>query len=322
MINQEVADLLYEMADILELKGVEWKPRAYRKAAQGIENLSEDLYAIYKKQGRKGLQNIPGVGEAIAKHIEEYLLKGKVKKFEQLKKSIPKGLSNLMEITSLGAKKTFVLYKKLGIRNLSDLKEAIKRHKIAKLAGFGIKSEQNISRGLEIFKKGQERTLLSDALPIAERIIFKLKKLKEIRRVSFAGSLRRMKETIGDVDVLVTSSKPKQVMDFFTRLAEVKRVVAKGTTKSTVILRNGMQCDVRVLKDEEYGAALQYFTGSKEHNIKLRELAIKKGYKLSEYGLFKGKKRIACRTEDEIYKKLGLQIMAPELRTNTGELEA
>lgn len=322
MKNKELASLLYDIADILELEGVEWKPRAYRRAAQGIESLTEDIEKIYKSKGIKGLKEIPGVGEAIAKHIEEYLLKGKVRKWENLKRKVPPGLKDLMEISSLGPKKAIMLYKELNIKNISDLKKALQQHKIAKLEGFGEKSEENILKGLEFFEKSKERKLLGEVLPIAEELVRKLKEFKYINKITYAGSLRRMKETIGDIDLLATSSNPKKVMEFFTSLPEVKRVLAKGMTKSMVILDSGIQADLRVLKNEEYGAALQYFTGNKEHNIKLREIAIKKGYKLNEYGLFKDKKRIAGRTEKEIYEKLGLKFIPPELRHNTGEIEA
>ncbi len=322
MKNQEIAALLYEIADILELKGVEWKPRAYRKAAQGIESLSEDIADIYKKGGVNALNEISGVGEAIARHVEEYLHSGRVKRWEEIKKSIPRGLADLMEVMGLGAKRAMILYKKLKIKSVADLERALKQHKIAKLSGFGAKSEENIAKGLEIFKRGKERMLLGDTLPLAEEIVERLKKFKEVHKIAYAGSLRRMKETIGDIDILVTTSKPKAVMDFFTSMQKVERVLAKGITKSTVLLRQGIQADLRVLADNEYGAALQYFTGNKEHNIKLREVAIKKGFKLSEYGLFKGSRKVAGRTEEEIYKKLGIRMMPPELREDTGEIEA
>ena len=322
MKNQEIAALLYEIADILELKGVEWKPRAYRKAAQGIESLSEDIADIYKKGGVNALNEISGVGEAIARHVEEYLHSGRVKRWEEIKKSIPRGLADLMEVMGLGAKRAMILYKKLKIKSVADLERALKQHKIAKLSGFGAKSEENIAKGLEIFKRGKERMLLGDTLPLAEEIVERLKKFKEVHKIAYAGSLRRMKETIGDIDILVTTSKPKAVMNFFTSMQKVERVLAKGITKSTVLLRQGIQADLRVLADNEYGAALQYFTGNKEHNIKLREVAIKKGFKLSEYGLFKGSRKVAGRTEEEIYKKLGIRMMPPELREDTGEIEA
>lgn len=322
MKNQELAKLLFEIAEILELKGVEWKPRAYRRAAQSIDTLAEDISEIYKDKGIKGLREIPGVGEAIAKKIAEFLDRGKVARFEQIKKSIPPGLKDLMEVSGLGPKRAMLLYHKLKVKSVKDLERAIKRHKISKLESFGRKSEENISRGIEVFKKGQERKLLGEVLPIATSLVEQLKSSKDVKRAEYAGSLRRMKETIGDIDLLATSSQPAKVIQYFISLPDVKRILAKGDTKATVILKDGMQADLRVLKDEEYGAAMQYFIGSKEHNIKLREIAIKKGLKLSEYGLFRGKRRIAGRTEEEIYRKLGLKWMPPELRENTGEVEA
>ena len=332
MKNQELSKLLFEIAEILELKGVDWKPQAYRRAAQSIDTLSEDIEEVYKEKGEKGLREIPGVGEAIAAKIAEFLKKGKVARFEEIKKSIPPGLKDLMEVSGLGPKKAMFLYKKLGIKSVADLEKAIRQHKVSGLEKFGEKSEENISRGVEIFKKGQERKLLGEVLPIATSLVEQLKKNKEVQRVEYAGSLRRMKETIGDIDLLATSSKPAKVIQYFTSLPDVKRILAQGPTKATVILKDGMQADLRVLKEGEYGSAMQYFIGNKEHNIKLREIAIRKGLKLSEYGLFKrtglraqGSEqwmRIAGSTEEGIYKKLGLEWIPPELRENTGEIEA
>ncbi|MEW6062944.1 MAG: DNA polymerase/3'-5' exonuclease PolX [Nanoarchaeota archaeon] len=322
MKNQEIAALFYEIADILEIKNIQWKPRAYRKAAQTIESLAEPIENIYKKGGIKSLKEIPGVGQGIAEKIEEYLKTGHIKEMEILKKSLPTGLDELMQISSLGPKKIMHLYKKLKIKNLKDLEQAIKKHRLRNLFGFGAKTEENIARGIGLFKASKERILLGIALPTASSIIDRLKKLREVHKISIAGSLRRMKETIGDIDILVTSPKSEIVMKAFTAMPEVKRTLAKGQTKSMVILKNGIQADVRVVDDESFGAALQYFTGSKDHNIKLREIAIKKGYKLNEYGLFKRTgRRIAGKTEKEIYKKLGLSYMEPELRENLGEIE-
>jgi len=322
MINQEIANLLYEMADILEMKNVNWKPQAYRKAAKILEGLSKDVGEIYKKGGIKALKEIPGVGEGIAKKIEQYAKKGRIESFEELKRSIPKGLDKLMDIEGLGPKKAMALYKKLKITDIKKLQDAIKKHKIKNLPGFGEKTEENISKGIEFLDKGKGRMLLGTALELAESIVEELKKLKYVQRISLAGSLRRMNETIGDIDILVTSSNAEAVMDKFTTLSRVSRVLAKGPTKSTVILKDGVQADIRVLKDEDFGAALQYFTGNKEHNIKLRNIAIRKGYKLSEYGLFKRSgKKVAGRTEEEIYHKLGFPYIEPELRENRGELE-
>lgn len=324
MKNPEIAAIFYEMADILEMQNVQWKPRAYRHAAKAIESLSEDVTDIYKRGGIKELEKIPGVGAGLAAKIEEFLKTGKVKEHQRLRKLVPAHIDRLMAIPGMGPKKARMLYEKLGISTISQLEKAAKQHKIAKLPRMGIKSEEDILRGIEIFKKGKERTLLGHALPIANEIVQALNKLKEVDQIQAAGSLRRMKETVRDVDILVTSKKPAKIMDFFTTLPTVKTILAKGHTKSTVILATGMQADVRVVPPRSFGAALQYFTGSKEHNIALRQIAIKKGLKLSEYGVFQRRtnKLVAGKTEQEVYKKLRLQYIEPELRENKGEVEA
>jgi len=323
MANLEIAKIFYEIADILELKNVEWKPRAYRKAAQTLESLNKDVSDIYNEKGIKGLLEIPSIGEALAKKIVEYLETKKIKEYEIQKKSLPKGLYELMDVMGLGPRKIKLLYQKLNVKSLKDLETAIKRHKISQLEGFGEKSEDNILKSIELHKKGKGRFLLGQALPIAENIVNELKKLKEVNKINIGGSLRRMQESIGDIDILVTSNKAKKVMDIFTKLPEVSRILAKGETKSMVILKQGIQADVRVLEDKNYAAALQYFTGNKEHNVALRSLAIKKGYKLNEYGLFykKNNKMIPLKNEEELYNKLGLQYIEPELRQNNQEVE-
>jgi DNA polymerase (family 10) len=329
MLNFEISKIFYEIADILEMKSVQWKPAAYRKAARSVESLQEPVEDLYAKGGLKALEDLPGVGERIGKKIAEYVDTGKIKAYEKLRRQIPAEFYELIEIQSLGPKKAKILYQKLKIKSLADLEKAIKEHKIAKLRGFGPKSEENILAGIEMHKKRKSRMLLGEAFPIAQLLVGQLKKLKEIKDAIAGGSLRRMKETIGDIDILVVprDEKPattKKIMNFFTSLSEVSRVLAKGETKSTVVLKNGIQADVRVLPEKSAGAALQYFTGNVDHNVKLRGIAIKKGYKLSEYGLFdrKTNRLVAGRTEDEVYKKLGLPYIEPELRENLGELEA
>ena len=319
MKNQELANLLYRLADILEINKVEWKPRAYRRAAQAIETLSYDIEDCDKKK----LMEIPGVGRNIAEKIEEYIKTGKIKELEKESKKIPAGLEQLLELMGLGPKKISVLYEKLKIKNIKDLEKAAKEHKISKLEGFGLKSEENILEAIGYKTESSKRMLLNVALLTAERIKNEFKNLKEIKHFEVMGSLRRMKETIGDVDILVTTNKPKLVMDRFVNLKDVKKVIGKGETKTTVLLDNGMQVDLRVVPNESFGAALQYFTGNKEHNIATRNIAIKKGLKLSEYGLFdrKNNRRVA-ESEEEIYKKLGLKWMVPELREARGEIEA
>ena len=324
MKNLEIARILYEIADILEIKNVQWKPAAYGKAARSIESLSEDIESIYKKKGKKGLDEIPGVGEGIAEKIAEYLETGKIKELENLRKKIPKGLTEIMKVQGMGPKKAAKLYKKLGIKSVKELEKAAKKGKIRKIATFGEKSEEDILLGTGMVRKGKERKQLGVILPIAEEIAGKLK-LKSVKRLDIAGSIRRKKETIRDIDILIVAEKPKEVMDKFTTLDNVKRVLAKGTTKAAILLKEGIAVDIRIIPEKSYGAALNYFTGSKDHNIKLRQIAIKKGWKLSEYGLFRKKGKIetyiAGKTEQELYKKLGMRYIEPEMRENTGEIE-
>jgi DNA polymerase (family 10) len=322
MKNQELAKIFYEIAYFLEMEGIKFKPYAYEKAALTLEGLEKDVEEIYKKEGFEGLKKIPGIGESIAKKIEEYLKTGKIEYYEDYKKKYPINLDELMGIEGLGPKRMKVLYEKLGIKSLKDLEEAIKAHKIARLPGFGEKTEKNILEAIEFTKRSKGRFLLGDILPKVKEIYEKLRNLKEVEKIEVVGSIRRMKETIGDVDFLVISKNPGPVMDFFVSLPGVIKVWGKGTTKASVRMKEGFDVDIRVLPRNSFGAALQYFTGSKEHNIALRKIAIEKGMKLSEYGLFKGSKMIAGEFEEEIYQKLGLDWIPPELRENRGEIEA
>ena len=321
MKNLEIAKILYEIAEMLEMLGIAFKPRAYQKAARSIEGMSEDIVEVYKN-GK--LEDIPGVGKHIAEKIVELIKTGRLKYYSDLKKKIPVKVDELMGISGLGPKRIMLLYKKLHVRNLKDLERAAKSHKIQHVEGLGVKVEEDIINAIEFSKKKTGRFLLGYIMPAAEEIKSEIKKLDGVKQVEVAGSYRRRKETVGDIDILVTSTKPKKVMDYFIGIKDIDRVLASGLSKSMIRLKNGLEIDVRVLKDEEYGSALQYFTGNKDHNIVLRNLALKKGYTLSEYGLFKlkGKKWVAGRTEQEIYNKLGLQLMPPEMRENTGEIEA
>ena len=327
MKNQEIAKIFYEIANYLEMEGVAFKPYAYQKAAITLETLEEDVEEIYKRGDLEALKEIPGVGESIALKIEEYLKTGKIKYYEEFKKKTPVNLEELMAVEGMGPKKTKVLYQKLGIRNLKDLEKAARVHKIAPLFGFGEKTEKNILEGIEFVKRSKGRFLLGDILPKVKEVYQKLKSLKEVERIDAVGSIRRMKETIGDVDFLVIphhpfGGGPEKVMDFFTSLSGIVKVWGKGTTKASVRMKEGFDMDIRVLSKKSYGSALQYFTGSKEHNILLRRIAIDKGLKLSEYGLFRRSKMIAGENEKEIYEKLGMDWMPPEMRENQGEIEA
>ncbi len=322
MKNQIVADVLYQIADLLDLKGeIFFKTRAYRIAAQTIEVLDEDIETIIKQDR---IREISGIGEALAKKIKELVETGELKYFEELKKEIPKELLKMIEIPGLGPKKVAAIYKNLKIKTIPELKQACKDGKLRNLEGFGSITEQNILRGIQMKEKTSGRVLLDLANVDGLKYIIYLKKCDKIKRISLAGSLRRCKETIGDLDILASSDKPKEVMDFFTNYDDIKQILLKGITKTSVVLNDDLQVDLRVVEDKSFGAALQYFTGSKEHNVKMRSLAIKKGYKLNEYGLFnkKNDKFVVGENEEQIYNKLGLTYIEPELRENRGEIQA
>lgn len=322
MKNKEIAKIFSEIAEYLEMEGVQFKPYAYQKAAITLETLKDDVEDLYGKGGLKALKGIPGVGESIALKIEEYLKTGSIQYYEEFKRKLPIDLDEIVAVEGVGPKKAKVLYEMLGIRTLEELEDAAKAHKIAPLFGFGEKTEKNILQAIDFLKGSKGRFLLGEILPIAHQVLEKLQGLPEVERVDTAGSLRRMKETIGDVDFLVISTDPARVMDFFVSLPGVVKVWGKGATKSSVRMREGFDMDVRVIPPESYGAALQYFTGSKAHNIALRKIAMDKGYKLSEYGLFKGSQMIAAHTEEEVYGKLGMPWIPPELREDRGEIDA
>lgn len=321
MNNQNVAEVLYEIADLLDIKGeIFFKTRAYRMAAQKIEVLDEDINDLVKEER---LTDIDGIGKAISKKITELVKTGKLEYYEDLKKEIPKGLLDMLSISGLGPRKVSALYKKLGTENIEQLKSAIKKEKVRNLEGFGEITEKNILRGIKMREKTSGRVLLDIASNDGNKYINYLKTCKNINRLNIAGSLRRRKETIGDLDILASSKKPDDVMDFFVEYTDVKRVLLKGSTKTSVLLNDDVQVDLRVVSDESFGSALQYFTGSKEHNVKMRSIAIKKGYKLNEYGLFKKdtEKYVVGKSEKEIYEKLGLEYIEAELRENRGEIE-
>ncbi|OGX46155.1 MAG: DNA polymerase III [Omnitrophica WOR_2 bacterium RIFCSPLOWO2_12_FULL_51_8] len=319
MKNSEIAGVFRSIASILEIKGENvFRIRAYERAAQNIAGLSagiEDLARADK------LREIPGIGVDLAGKIKEYLESGKIKAYDELKSSVPEGLIELLEIPSVGPKTVKLLYQKLKIKNLSGLEKAIRQHKLRGLFGIKDKTIENIFKGIAILKKGRERMALGQAHALANEFIGALEKLPAVEKISAAGSLRRQKETVRDIDILMTSRKPKAVMTKFVRLAPVKEILAAGQTKSSVRTKDDVQVDCRVVEEKSFGAALLYFTGSKDFNIKLRQLAIKKGLKINEYGVFRGDKFIAGRNEEEIFKLLGLSFIPPELRENRGEIE-
>jgi len=322
MRNTELAQIFREVALYLEMKEEPFKPRAYEKVAYSLEALEEPVGEIYRRGGVKALRAIPGVGQAIAEKIEEVIRTGRLRYYEELKKEVPVDVRGLTAIEGIGPKSVKLLYEKLAIKTAADLEKAARAGKIRGLPHFGEKMEQKILKGIEFLKQGSGRFPLGSALPLIGEIEQRLRELPEVEEVVVAGSTRRWKETIGDADILAISRKPEKVMEFFVSMSEVMHVQGQGKTKSTVKLKNGMDVDLRVVPRESFGAALNYFTGSKDHNVALRKIAQEKGLKLNEYGLFRGNKRIAGKTEEEIYKALGLAFIPPELRENQGEIEA
>ena len=321
MTNSEIAKILYEMAILYEMNDVQFKPRAYEKAALAIESMGEEVKEVYKKGGEAALMEIPGVGKGIADHIT-HLLEGRhFKEYERLKKKTPVNISELKSVEGVGPKMIKVLWQKLKIRTIVDLEKAAKAGKIRNLEYFGEKSEQKILKGIEFLKKSGGRKILGFITPEVWILEMAIRNFPEIHKIEIAGSFRRRKETIGDIDILATSDNPERVMERFIKLPQIEHVYAKGPTKTNVRLKSGLDADLRVVPDESFGAAMNYFTGSKGHNIALREIAIKNGWKLNEYGLYKGKKMIAGRTEEELYEKLGLKYIEPELREDSGEIE-
>ena len=322
MKNPEIAKFFYEIASILEAQDVQFKPMAYRKAAMAIETWNAEVEEIYKEKGVNGLKEIPGVGEAIAKKTAEILETGKLKYLEELRKDSPRELLDIVSIYDIGAKTAYKIYKELGVNTVEDLKKAAESHKIREIKGLGEKTEEKILEGIKKMKERKGRMLLGIAWPVAVDVVESLKKTEDIEKISIAGSLRRKKETIGDIDILVVSSQPEKIMNSFTGLENVKKILVKGRTKTSVII-NDIHTDLRVVPRESFGSALQYFTGSKEHNIKIRKIASDKGMKISEYGVFdrKTNKRLAGETEEEVYNALSMAYIEPELREDRGEIE-
>lgn len=327
MDKDKIAEILLEIGTLLELKGENpFKTRAYANAARTIENLSEPLAKIISENR---LGEIKGIGEALEQKITELVETGKLKYYDELKTSIPPGLIEMLEISGLGPKKIQVLNKKLGIDSIEKLELACKKGKVAELDGFGEKTQANILEGIERKRTYASKHLLGDALLAAEPLLENLRAHPAVIRCSAAGSLRRFREVIGDIDLLASSKKPSDVIDFFVSQPGILKITAKGETKASVILEDGIQCDLRVVSDKEFPFALAYFTGGKEHNIVMRQRAIQRGLRLNEYGLFKSKVEtrdpkllVPCKSEEDIFAKLDLPFIEPELREDHGEFLA
>lgn len=320
MKNHEISALFEKIASVLELKGENtFRINSYRKAARVVGDLTEDI-EILAKAGK--LTDIPGIGEGTAEKIIEYINTGKMSKYDEVMQGVSEETVALMQIPGLGPKTVGMLHKELGITNLSDLEKALHDDKLKGLFGIGDKKIENIVKGITLFKTSQQRISIGMAYPVVKRIIKELKHNPKIQDIQAAGSLRRMKETVGDIDILVSGAEGTEIVKSFVNMRGVTQILAAGDTKGSVRIEEGVQVDLRVVREDEFGAALQYFTGSKEHNVHLREIARKKGLKISEYGIFKGDKKVGGRLEEEIYKTLGMDWIPPELRENRGEIEA
>ena len=322
MDNGGIAAIIREVGEYIQVdEGLSFRARAYDRAAETIEGLAEPLTEAYAKGGMAALMDIKGIGRGLGDALEEIITTGKSSLHEELKRALPIDLPALNSVQGLGPQKIRVLYKELKIKNLEDLEKAATAGQIRVLTGFGEKSEEKILRGVEFLKRGAGRMLLGDALPWGRSLEKELLKLKGVRKATLAGSARRRRETVGDLDMLVVADEAKPIMDYFIAMPDVEEILANGETKSAVRLKNGLQVDLRVVPAESYGAALNYFTGSRDHNIALRQIAQDKELKLNEYGLFRGDVAIAGFTEEGIYAALGLEFVPPELRENGGEVE-
>jgi DNA polymerase (family 10) len=327
MDKDRIAEILEEIGTLLELQGENpFKTRAYESAARALEALSEPLEKVVAENR---LGEIKGIGESIQKKVTELVTTGKLPYYEELKASVPAGLIEMLGIPGVGPKKVKVLNDKLGIETVEQLEAACKAGKVANLAGFGEKTQSKILEGIEFRRTYASRHLLSEALTAAEPILESLRGHRDVIRCSTGGSVRRHRELIGDIDFLVSSKKPADVIEFFATQPGVLSVSARGDTKASVILKGGIQADLRVVSDSEFPYALMYFTGNKEHNIVMRQRAIERGLRLNEYGLFKSKEEtrdskllVPCKTEEEVFKKLELDYVPPELREDKGEFEA
>ena len=319
--NAEIAEIFDRMAALLEIQGANpFRIRAYRNAARTVDDLPRSLEAMISEG--EDLSKLPDIGKDLAGKIAEIVDTGRLEALEEMEKEVPAGLVDLTRLPGLGAKRVRALHDELGISGLDELRRAAKAGHIRELSGFGAKTEQRILEALSRRAQEERRFLLSDVEDIADRYVDHLKAVSGVREVVVAGSYRRRKETVGDLDILVTCRKGSPVMERFVEYDEVDTVLSQGTTRSTVVLRSGLQVDLRVVAQVSYGAALYYFTGSKAHNVAVRTIAVKKKLKINEYGVFKGKRRVAGKTEREIFRAVGLPYIEPELRENRGEIEA
>lgn len=320
--NQEIAELLYNIAELLDLKGENtFKIRAYNKAARAVEGLSTDIEEIYAAQE---LESIPGVGSAIAGKIGEYLKTGRLAYYDELRKEIPAGLSEMLKIPGLGPKTVQLVYQKVGITDIDALEQAARSHRLRRLPGFGQTKEKNVIKAIERYRQRSGRIPFGKAYDLVDEIFQYLDHYVKTGTIVPAGSLRRGKDTVGDIDLLAIHDSPVQLLNAFVDMPIVGQILGKGKTKATIVTRDAVQVDLRILEARSYGTSLQYFTGSKDHNVKLRSIAQQQGFSLSEYALedVGSGEKIYCDNESEIYQHLGLPYIPPELREDTGEIEA
>ena len=326
MKNAAIAKIFRKIGFIIEMNGNDvnatFKARAYKRTSDVIASLPTNIEEIYRKERLEGLQKIPSIGKAIALKIEEYITTGTIKYYEELKATTPLNIDDFYDLEGIGPKTIKVLYDKLKIKDLSGLEKAASEGRLRNIQGYSQNKEETILKKIQIFKKGRGRHLIGEVYPIVKQIETRLSNVKGVKRAVAAGSFRRMKETVGDIDYLVVSDSPQKVMDYFVEMPEVDEVLGKGPSKTFVHLNNGMDADLFVVPKESFGSSLQYFTGSKEHGIAMRKIALAKGLHLNEWGIFDNdKKRVAGFTEEEVYQALDLDWIPPEMRENTGEIE-
>lgn len=329
--NSEIAEIFDRLADLLEIKGENaFRVRAYRNAARVVYGLPKSAYDMLKN--KEDFSELPGIGKDLAAKIEEIIRTGKLSLLEKVHRTMPEGLERIMQIQGLGPKRIKTLYDTLKIKSIAELKRAVKAHKVREIPGFGDRIEEDILREIERVKRAEGSIRLDQAEEIGLPLLEYLKKVKGVKKAVIAGSFRRAKETVRDLDILAACEPGSKVMDSFVNHEDASKVVSHGDTRSTIILRSGMQVDLRVVPEESYGSALLYFTGSKAHNIAARKLAVRKGLKMNEYGIFRVKdkstgkkieeKRLGGRTEEDVYGEIGLPFIEPELREDRGEIDA
>jgi DNA polymerase/3'-5' exonuclease PolX len=317
--NSELAERFREIADLLDLAGEKFKPEAYRRAARTIESLTEDVRAV---SGRGELDSLPGVGDAISEKIREHLATGSIEYYERIRRGSPPGILEIMRLPGIGPKTARRFWMEVGVEGPAELLAAIDAGRLASLKGFGPRKIELIRKALQPASAPAARTPLRTAARVAEAIVAVLRQTQAVDQIEIAGSLRRGRESVGDIDILVTSTEAERVFDAFSALPERRETVLRGPTKETILVEHGLQVDLRVVEPAAFGAALQYFTGSKDHNVRLRSLARDRGLRINEYGVYRGEERIGGTTEAEVYATLGLALVPPEIREDQGEIAA